>query len=406
MTRKKGEPQGGREDPPNPLRKSRSIASTDDVRRRAVSVNEVKTPSNASPDTAASNSSSGGGGGTTGGASDGPGGALPPSARLNLDRFNVGDVASTFLYASAINTVMAKAAENGGSHAYLGAAFVVILMLDWLSRVFVLTNFPKDDQVFRGNGWLLIIKLCIECACVTLITTVAVVILDGEYKDSVRNEIILAMFAAFACWNYFVIGILQHVDFRHIVRTILYGYRGASGSLGKYLQYVDDLFQRSAEEAIRPNPNMSEQYRTAARATWMGVKKVFAMLAVIFLCLQIAAAPAAYAGLWAIEVYSPEARETAHLALSDWVFLFIPGAIIIALVGAGFAVVSTDAPVASSMRYSWGSISCFLSALLVVVLIGLYVDLNELLWIWFVQVSLSSFLVFFMSQERARAQTG
>lgn len=403
MTRKKDERQSGRGVTPDPLRNPISTAGTEVPQRRSESLDEPETPLDAPLASPASGPTPCGGSAT--GANDGAGDGRPPSPRLNLDRFNVGDVASTFLYASAINTVMAKAAEDGGNRAYLGAAFVVILVLDWLSRVFVLTNFPKDDQAFRGNGWLLIIKLCLECACVTFVTTVAVIILDGNYKESVRNEVILAMFLAFALWNYFVVGILQHVDFKHIVRTILYGYRGASGSLGKYLQYVDDLFQRSAKEALQPNPSMSAQYRAAGRATWMGVKKVFAMLGVIFLCLQITAAPAAYAGFWAIEVYSPDIREAAHVALVGWVHLFVIGAVILALTAAGFAVVATDADTAAQARYSWGSIGCFASALSVVIVVGLYVDLDALLWIWFVQVSVSSFLVFFMSQERAQLQS-
>jgi hypothetical protein len=310
--------------------------------------------------------------------------------KLDLGRFHVGDVASTFLYASAINTVMSKAAEDNGARVALGTAFVLILLLDWLSRVFVLARFPTRGETFMGSSWLLIFKVALECVCVTLITVVAVMVMDGAYDDMELSFLLMCMFVVFAAWNAAMIIVLQHVDFIHLIRAIFQGYDGAYGVFENYLKHFADLLDR-----------IGDKKPTASQAMGAGLKMTCAMLAVLFLCAHILVAPIIY-GSFAAGRYFARAPFGITEGDTPW---WLPTVLIsVCIMSAIVSAVFASNKIHSGKRVNLGSVCCFVSILVLMFFVVLFSGFPALMWTWFVQVSCASFLVFFMSHERPRAE--
>lgn len=143
-----------------------------------------------------------------------------------LEELTSNDVISSFIYASAVNVVLANGVLKTDLSIFIALGTILFLFIDWLSRVTIPISFPEEDQAKRKQIRVKISKAILEILLIfTLVSTCMQYINPPQSQDimiSGYKTFAIFLFISF-CWNLLMLYVMQSVSFKDLGRSILLG---------------------------------------------------------------------------------------------------------------------------------------------------------------------------------------
>lgn len=143
-----------------------------------------------------------------------------------LQEFTSNDVISSFLYASAVNVILAQGVLKTDLTSVIALGTIVFLFIDWLSRVTIPISFPEDDQKKRRETRVKLSKAGLEILLIfSLVTTCMHYINPPASLDVIINSkksFSFFLFASFL-WNILMLYVMTLVKFTDLAKSIFLG---------------------------------------------------------------------------------------------------------------------------------------------------------------------------------------
>lgn len=197
----------------------------------------------------------------------------------------IGDVVTTFMYASAVNVVLAHSVVMPEiATAWVPLTFILFLVIDWLSRIRIPIGFPEKDQEVRRRVRSQLIKGAVEIACVFVLVLAAVsrfVPNAAAAGDGRWRTLMLFFFSASFLWNLIALGVMTHVGYRDLLRAAIAGSVFEITELRSYTKRFWQPFDQAMDELekeVKPGCAFAKVEEVNKESSKLGVGRAVAQL--------------------------------------------------------------------------------------------------------------------------------
>jgi len=173
-------------------------------------------------------------------------------------KFNANDVVSTFLYASAVNVILATSAKIVTPDIWIPLVIIVFIFIDWMSRVTISVSLPSEDQENRNEIFVKLCKAGLEILIIFSLVTTACRFLEPTTEFVTSTKSFSVFLITCFIWNLLIFKIMEGVRGTALFVAVFTGSAYDVGGARRYTTAIDVILSKAHKKTTSSSGKPSE----------------------------------------------------------------------------------------------------------------------------------------------------